>query len=205
MLTGGKTAKEIYKLWASSTKFNSLSNIDFYLTDERCVSIDNPMSNAGMIKRTLFQNGLPSNCNFYFPIKNDLNITKQVLRYEKKIPRKIDFIILSVGDDGHIASIFTDGDAASEKTRYFMESTSPVKPKKRVTLTFPAILNAKKIFILAVTERKKNILEFIKKNESRFDNIPVKKVIHGDWIVESNINKAANILLNKILLSINQV
>ena len=86
-----------------------------------------------------------------------------------------------------------------------MESTSPVKPKKRVTLTFPAILNAKNIFILAVTDRKKNILEFIKKNEYRFDNIPVKKVIHGDWIVENNINKAANILLNKILLSINQV
>ena len=202
MLTGGKTAKEIYKYWAASSTFRKLSNIDFFLTDERCVSIESTMSNAGMIRNTLFSNGIPTGCNFYAPIQSDIDINGQVLRYENKIPREIDVIILSVGEDGHIASIFPGEKAFLENKRYFIESSSPIPPLSRVTLTYPAILNARKIYILAVTDSKKKLLKLVKKNKYQCDCIPVKRVIHGKWITEKNIKKAADILLQSIMFEI---
>lgn len=202
-LTGGRTAKEIYKIWACCNKFKNLSNIDYFLTDERCVSIENSLSNAGMVMDTLFSNGVPSLCNFYAPIKSEIDISGQVQRYESIIPRKLDIVLLTVGDDGHIASIFPETEAILENSKYFIETTSPVIPKKRVTLTYPAILNAKKIYILGVTENKKKLLESVKNNKFKFCNLPVKKVIHAHHIIEQDIIKAANMLLDSIVFEIN--
>jgi 6-phosphogluconolactonase len=202
-LTGGRTAKEIYKIWSCCSKFKKLSNIDYFLTDERCVSIENSLSNAGMVMDTLFSNGIPAHCNFYAPIKSEIDISGQVQRYESIIPRKIDIVLLTVGDDGHIASIFPKTEATLENRKYFIETTSPVMPKKRVTLTYPAILNAKKIYILGVTEAKKKLLESVKNNKYKFCNLPVKKVIHAHHIVEQDIEKAASILLDSMMLEIN--
>ena len=81
MLTGGRAAKEIYN---SISKFNllyNLENIDFYLSDERLVDINDKDSNYKMIKETLFKYGLPKKCNLYPMIDLKYNIDIAAKKY----------------------------------------------------------------------------------------------------------------------------
>jgi 6-phosphogluconolactonase len=121
-----------------------------------------------------------------------------VSAYEKLIPKQLDIVILSVGDDGHVASIFPDSEAYLEKKKYFIESSSPVAPGSRVTLTYPAIMNAKKVYILGVTPEKKDILLLANSNKLKSEILPVKKIINGEWIVNTNIREVADYLLDSI-------
>ena len=77
MLTGGRAAKEIYN---SISKFNllyNLENIDFYLSDERLVDINDKDSNYKMIKETLFKD-VVTGMAVYFSGDNDIIQFKQV-------------------------------------------------------------------------------------------------------------------------------
>lgn len=136
------------------------------------------------------------------PIKSINNISEQVLEYDKKLPRRLDIVILSVGDDGHVASIFDKSAAAVERRRYFIESSSPVAPNKRATLTFPAIMNAKRIYILGITKHKRNLLELVNNNRLDYRDMPLKKVIKGKWITEEKLDEAANLLLDSIIIDL---
>ena len=84
ILTGGRSVKNLYK---KDIFFNLIKNKDIFLSDERLNTCkDN--KNANLIKK-------------YF--KNKIYLPQE---FKNKYVNKIDFSLLSYGDDGHVASIF---------------------------------------------------------------------------------------------------
>ena len=110
ILTGGKSASKIYSFFfLSLSKLNK--NFSTYLTDERCVNYNNINSNFYLIINKL--KSLKYSNLAIFPILNKKkSYIDSAIEYQKKIPYRIDLLLLSVGKDGHIASIFENNKVA---------------------------------------------------------------------------------------------
>ena len=69
------------------------------------------------------------------------------------VPR-FDVLMLGVGEEGHVASIFPESPAAYEERPVVAVRGSPKPPPVRLTLTFPAIRAATEVWVLAAGAAK---------------------------------------------------
>ncbi len=179
LLTGGETAKSCYEEWAKSV-FH-LDNVNFFMGDERFVPLEHEESNSGMVQRTLFKNGISSKSNFY-PITPEIFENGELLsQYSMSILRP-DIILLGVGWDGHVASIFPENfNLVPEKSGYTVVESLKHK-YKRVTISQDIIINCHRVILLA--RNKLDIFRLINLNdESSLINLPAIIVKDKIWIV----------------------
>jgi 6-phosphogluconolactonase len=106
MLTGGRSAEALYKSWSRDSFFDH-SKITYYFGDERCVPPKHSDSNYGMAVSALFPLGIPENCNIMRMRGEATDRSVEAERYSKLLPESVDILLLSVGPDGHIASLPT--------------------------------------------------------------------------------------------------
>ena len=175
-LSGGSTPLPIYeKLRTFNLKWKK---IKFFMVDERCVSNTNPESNYGNIKKIFFD-FIPS---LNFPIINsELSYYESAAKYETLIRKHVntvdkfpqfDLIILGMGLDGHTASLFPETKALTEKKKLVVLNNVPQLNTNRITMTYPLILNSKKIILLIKGEKKRNVLK-----DELMDDFPISKII----------------------------
>lgn len=185
MLTGGRSARALYAAWAGSTAFHSTGNVDYYLGDERCVLADHSESNSGMVMRDLFGRGVPPGCRF-FPMAADGDRESQSRDYEKILPERLDVLLLSVGEDGHVASLFPGDEALSEESRRVVPVSGPKVPHDRLTITPNVIRNARSVFLLAQGPQKAKLLErVLAGGEAR--SLPVSLAMDATWLLDTPI------------------
>jgi len=186
MLTGGNTAKELYDHWYK-VKFLEQRKIDYYLGDERCVALDHAESNFRMVKEELFQNGVPQESQLYSMSK------------EQILPETIDILLLSVGEDGHIASLFPNSETLNEtKLSVVTINNAPKPPPKRITITPRVIKSAKNIIVMGVGREKGKALAMALQDQENINKLPVRLTIgeKSTWILDreaSNSFKSMNI------------
>jgi 6-phosphogluconolactonase len=183
MLTGGRAAKEIYACLSVDDRFLKLNNVNFYFGDERCVPEFDLQSNYKMVKDELFPNGLPGNCSI-FPmriISNNLDVLAN--EYDKTLPNKIDVLILSMGEDGHIASLFPHSSVLYENIKRVSSVMGNKPPFERLTITPPVLNSADNIYILAFGDEKLKMFERLEENVGDFYSIPARLVINGNWFL----------------------
>jgi 6-phosphogluconolactonase len=175
-LSGGSSPLPIYE--ALSTQNLDWNRINFYLVDERCVSTKSEQSNFYNISKSLF-NSIPS--NYFSMVENDLTYKQAAINYEKLIKKNVrivnklpqfDLILLGMGIDGHTASLFPNTEALNNNQDLVVLNPVPQLRTERITMTFPLILNAKKIVLIANGEEKKMVLNNLFNN-----NYPISKII----------------------------
>ncbi len=71
-------------------------------------------------------------------------------------PPRFDLVLVGIGPDGHLASMFPDQGSLSERSRLVVGvPEAGLEPfVSRVTLTFPALVNARQVVFLATGESK---------------------------------------------------
>jgi 6-phosphogluconolactonase len=70
-------------------------------------------------------------------------------------PPRIDAMLLGVGDDGHVCSLFPNHPLLDEEHRWVAAlSDSPKPPASRLTLTLPALAAARVLVLAAFGEAK---------------------------------------------------
>lgn len=134
ILAGGRYAKQIY----SNKVFKKIIyNKQVILADERLTNVTKS-KNKTLIKRELNAKSIiePSELNN----KNKYNVA---------------FCLLSLGEDGHFASIFpNDKTTIFSKKKYFEFTKKKHKFFKRMTISLSFLLKIKKIYILVNGEKK---------------------------------------------------
>ena len=167
-LSGGNSPKAVYEKIAKSEKID-WSTIELFLVDER-----SDHSNEAMIKETLISK-LPELKAFH-------PLTEKTENQLHKLNRPFfDLVILGVGSDGHTASLFPHGPELEEVEKLVIHSKSPIPPTDRITLTYPAILNSRKIIFLIRGADKKEIIQKWLDGESSEEEIPAKAILdHED-------------------------
>ena len=183
MLTGGSTAQRVYAKWANLGGFESLNNIDFYYGDERCVSVESIDSNHGMCLGSLFSNGLPRGCRV-FPIYSGELPLLSAENYSAILPEIIDILILSLGDDGHIASIMPQGDLIYENQKKiaFVPESNGYR-RDRITITPLVFQSANQILVFAEKNRKNKVMSKVMENIEDISSMPARILTNATWLI----------------------
>ncbi|APZ31827.1 6-phosphogluconolactonase [Corynebacterium pseudotuberculosis] len=135
------------------------SRVHVFLGDERHVPVTDPESNEGQARQALLDRiDIPEeNIHGYrlgelSPVDSAKEYTQVINTYA---PQGFDLHLLGMGGEGHINSIFPHTEVAAEQTRLVMQVTdSPKPPAERVTLTFPAITRAQRVWLLVAGAEK---------------------------------------------------
>jgi 6-phosphogluconolactonase len=159
VLTGGSTPKHAYELAAAEPA--AFGHATLWFGDERCVPPDDERSNYRMVKAALLDPlaaaGVDPECHRMAgeggPEVAALNYARVL---EEAAPPAFHLLLLGVGPDGHIASMFPGQDSLAERHRLVVgvpeAGLEPFVP--RVTLTFPALARAERVLVLVTGEAK---------------------------------------------------
>ena len=182
MLTGGETMKRIYDYWTINPP-NSNKKVVFYFGDERAVSPEDSESNFWLAKNHFVKNN--SFINQIFRMETEMiDLEQSAILYEKILPESIDILLLTLGEDGHIASIFPNSILFDKNTRKVMPIIAPKIPSLRLTITPFFIKSAKNIFLFVRGASKGKILARSFIDTSNIKSLPVRLVLNGNLIMD---------------------
>jgi 6-phosphogluconolactonase len=94
------------------------------------------------------------------------DLTAAAVEYEVELlrslgdPPRLDLVILGMGPDGHVCSLFPGQSLLHERSRWVAAvHDSPKPPPRRLTLTLPALLQARDVVVVAQGESKAEVLK----------------------------------------------
>ena len=204
LLSGGKTPLIIYDYLSENfLKKMKWDVIHFFWGDERCVPSDYSESNFGQASKHLFKK-IPISLANMHPIVGENHPYLEADRYStllhkhfnviNEIP-EFDLIILGVGDDGHIASVFPSQLDIFNSNRLYEVTSHPQTGQQRITATGKLINNSSNIFFIATGEKKAEIVKQILNKENGYRNLPAALVLPSlgniEWFLD---NDAASLL-----------
>jgi len=159
-LSGGSSPLPLYALLAEENGVPWLHTYVFW-GDERCVPPEHRDSNFGTA-RGLLLSRVPVPDTQVHRIRGEAAPDAEAARYEGLLrglvpgePPRLDLILLGVGTDGHVASLFPGSAALEERERLVLAVEPPRGAKhRRITLTFPAINTARNTLFFVTGEKK---------------------------------------------------
>jgi 6-phosphogluconolactonase len=156
-LTGGATA--LIFLGALREAAVDWSRITLYWGDERAVPPDHVDSNFGLAERLLLS-PLGARAPYALRMPADEPYLSPAARdYADRLPPALDLLILGVGDDGHVCSLFPGHPALTvNDERVTVVEDAPKPPPRRMTLTLPYVLASLHTWVVAVGPRKAPVL-----------------------------------------------
>lgn len=162
VITGGNSALDVYKKFLTcQTNWNKWH---IYLSDERSVPIGHPDRNDQMINKVwLDESSIPKK-NIHF-IKAELGLTEARKEYEKELFEidKFDVVLLSMGEDGHIASLFPNHKYPDDQM-VSIEEKSPKPPKKRISMSYKRLNKSYYVFKLIIGKSKQRVAALLEQN-----------------------------------------
>jgi 6-phosphogluconolactonase len=186
-LSGGSTPAPLYELLGSAPLRERLAplEIDWIVGDERCVPMVDPASNAGMIKRTLFADGVPEKHHFLrFPTeeRDPQRIADEFERaWKERGIERIDLAIQGMGEDGHTASLFPGTPVLEVRDRIAAPVYVPKLDSWRVTLTLPVLQKSAAILVLAAGAGKRAVIDRLRAGETDFPIARVTSAVEDSW------------------------
>jgi len=191
MLTGGNSVQNIYRYWATLHDFPH-KNIIYFFCDERLVSLSHRDSNYGTACLSLFPCGIPEHVKIYPMDVNNTDRVAASMSYAQLLPSRIDVLMLGMGEDGHVASIFPGDIVATEFDSLVMPVQGPKPPADRLTVTPKVISNAKTIFLLATGAQKGKVLSRVINEEGSVQELPVRYAKFATWLLDDIAGKELN-------------
>jgi 6-phosphogluconolactonase len=167
LLPGGSTARSIVPHLSALPL--SWDRIDLSLTDERWVPADHPDSNEGLIRSLMASKAAARIIGLY---RRDLSAAAAADEFNMRALSP-DIVLLGMGTDGHIASIFPHSKVNFARVPFAAEN----RPDHwRVTLTPAALKNASRIIIATNGADKQSTLQAAY-SEGPAELLPVRHAI----------------------------
>jgi 6-phosphogluconolactonase len=156
---GGRTPVPLFERLSSA----ELDWDDVWVTlgDERWVEAGSDASNEKLVRDHLLQ-GMAAGANFV-GLKNAAPDPRSGAHASwsavAELPRPFDFMLLGMGDDGHVASLFPHSPGlalALDPTQPpgCIAMTAPTPPRERLSLNLRALLDARRIAVLITGKEK---------------------------------------------------
>jgi len=165
VLTGGRIAEAVYRAVATSPARDAVnwSRVDLWWGDERFLPSGHPDRNEVQARAALLD-ALPLDPARVHPVPasdgpDGDDPEAAAARYARALAEAarpgserlphLDVVLLGVGEDGHVASLFPEHPVAYETRTVAAVRGSPKPPPVRVTLTFPTINAAEEVWLIA--------------------------------------------------------
>ncbi|HEU5478019.1 MAG TPA: 6-phosphogluconolactonase [Gaiellaceae bacterium] len=154
VLTGGSTPKRAYELAAELEP--DWSRVDLWWGDERCVPPENENSNYGMAKTALLDR-LDWEPAAIHRMRGELGREAGATEYGAELVGVgiFDYVLLGLGPDGHVASLFPNFPTLDVTDRAVIGSEAGHEPfVDRISLTLPRLCAARELVFLVAGEDK---------------------------------------------------
>jgi 6-phosphogluconolactonase len=162
VLTGGSTPGAAYEELANAVRAagGGLGSTTLWFSDERCVPPHDELSNYRLVKQTLLDPLSDLTAPTVMRMHGELGPRKAADAYERQLQEagepEFDLLLLGLGPDGHIASLFPDQPSLGERARLVVgvddAGLEPYVP--RVSLTLSALASARHTVFLVIGESK---------------------------------------------------
>lgn len=162
VLAGGSTPRAAYEAFVdvADQVGLDLSSATFWMGDERCVEPDDELCNFAMIRTALLDPLSGRGTPRVHRMRGELGPHDGAEEYERQLtaagPPRFDLVLLGLGPDGHIASLFPDQATLSERERLVVgveeAGHEPFVP--RISMTLPALTAARQVVLLTDGESK---------------------------------------------------
>lgn len=159
-LTGGSTPGSTYAWLAKSLPAPIYPRLAITWTDDRLVPHDHEQSNVRLARETWLDRVPVQPCRVV-PLTHGEGLEASVHRATASfmaLMRGLDVLVLGVGPDGHIASLFPGHPALESTAAVVGIADSPKPPAERVSLTLPVLRTASTTVLVARGEEKAEML-----------------------------------------------
>ncbi|MFD1298665.1 6-phosphogluconolactonase [Lysobacter gummosus] len=186
-LSGGNTPKRFFD--ALSTQTLDWARVTVLPVDERWLPPEHPRSNERLLREHLCKNNaavarlLP----MYRPTPTPEMALMPVLTKIANEGLPLDVVVLGMGEDGHVASLFPDLGYDNPALREIglqprgrapvMSVRTTAMPEPRMTLTLSAIFTAPAIYLHIEGESKRAVLEGAQRDPR--SALPIRSVLSG--------------------------
>ena len=169
-LPGGRVAGRLMAATAQSTSEPKMvwSKVLFFWGDERCVPPDDRESNYRLaVENLLGPKGIGiAQCH---RLQGELDPEESARKASEMLRRSLpqtpegmpilDLILLGMGEDGHVASLFPEAPSAVVESREpVVAVVGPKPPPRRLTLSFGVLAAARNVWVLASGAGKEEAL-----------------------------------------------
>lgn len=188
-LSGGRITQKFFASAVEQAKARAVSfaNVHFFWADERCVPPTHPNSNFKMANELLFTPLKIAAEKIHRLRGEDLPAAavqsaevelRGVTASSKNHLPVLDLILLGMGEDGHVASLFPGAGAEilDCTTPFLVIENSPKPPPTRISLSYAAIAAAGETWVLASGIGKEAALRESLKPDGR---TPLARVIRS--------------------------
>jgi 6-phosphogluconolactonase len=184
-LTGGVTATYVYR--EMNPYFNKdtyIQRVNIYFSDERCVPIGFNQTNYELVVQNLFGGKAPNNLKIY-PIDGAaIDIAAEAQRCNDLLQSDIDILLLSLGVDGHIASLFKLSPSIKKNDSNFVPIVRSIPFISRISITPHLISKAKKVIVFAKGFEKvaqlKKLISGVQEDE------PISLLSNATWVINKS-------------------
>ncbi|MEX1125718.1 MAG: 6-phosphogluconolactonase [Acidimicrobiia bacterium] len=191
-LAGGSAAEATYRMLRG--RASGWGKVDAWLSDERWVPPDHEHSNGRMAAVTLLDH---VGANFIRPRWSEyMEPEDAAAHYEARlrsihVERPPDLIMLGMGADAHIASLFPDTPALDERSRWYVANRESGHEEDRLTATYPLLWSASLVLLVTLGIEKAVALK------ASFENgTPAGQLSEAKGVVEWYVDRDAASLLS---------
>jgi 6-phosphogluconolactonase len=196
-LAGGNTPRALYQELShhGNESFPHWKRVRFYFGDERSVPPDHEESNFHMVDENLFQ-PLGIDKSAIHRIQGELKTDEAVSHYREMLadvpteggfPR-FDLVLLGIGADGHIASLFPETPLLKEEKLQVGACYVERLESWRYSLTLPVLNNARHILLLASGIKKADVVRHVLHGIDTAQPLPVERLNHNklEWYLDAD-------------------
>jgi len=205
-LSGGATPLPVYSNLSKDSVF-PFEQTELYQVDERIIANNLPESNQFQLQQA-FGPEKVSSLKAFYPFNTNSTPEKSILEYNSILDSLdqpfFDLVILGIGSDGHIASIFPYSDLARNlnedlqidpkidpknsefKNKFASLAVAPseYEVSQRFTLTLPSILSSKKIMVILSGLQKAEVVKELIEGKKHISEFPAKWLLtHPDLTI----------------------
>lgn len=191
-LTGGRSPRAIHEALVAQAGDLPWSKVQLTFGDERCVPPDHADSNYRIARESLIDpSGIPE--GNVFRMRGEIDPAEAAEEYAAKlaaVARRIgearythDVLLLGLGEDGHIASLFPGSTALDESERNVLPVIGSKPPPQRISLTFPVINSSRQVLFLVPDVAKRAIVDGVIDGDPQYPASRVRAQERVTWLL----------------------
>jgi 6-phosphogluconolactonase len=188
VLAGGRTPLATYRQLVAEFghQLRLWKKTHVWWGDERCVPVEHPDSNYHAARLALLMPlGIPDEQVHRIRAEVE-DPAAAAAGYDEVFPSAPDLLMLGLGEDGHVASLFPGFPALAETERRFVAAElCPKPPPLRITLTPRVISAADRVLVLAAGARKADAVRRAFAPEGSPELVPARLARDGLWMVDA--------------------
>lgn len=176
-LPGGRSAKSLIQ-GMLGLEDGVFSRLRLYLLDERL--------SGELNSDTLLESGLDKAIEDQRFAKDSLIIPRVGKPLLEENAMQFDLVYLGIGEDGHMASLFSGSYPGDEMGQTALVTDSPKPPKERVTFTYRGFLqhaHQTPLYLLFLGEGKRDALNRLLANKEKPESLPCSFFIQHEFPV----------------------